>query len=119
MTAWAFVICEKMGFDRVEALSLASTFTSITSTQHALALGNIYDAAQTRDAELELQQLPGKRRKLGGEEEGDEISGNAQPWVGVMRRKLPVIQLANGTWRGLCKGMAVEPDKVSHTKLHS
>lgn len=116
MTAWAYVILEKMGFDRMEALSLASVFTSVTSTQHALNLGNIYDESQTRDAVLELSQLPmqqRKRRKANGEEEEDENrGGNAQPWVGLMRRHLPVIQLNDGTWRGLTKGMAVEPDKV-------
>lgn len=117
MTAWAYIILEKMGFDRIEALSLASVFTSITSTQHALNLGNVYDEAQTRDAKLELAQLPGqgrdaKRRRVNGEEEEEEAGGNAQPWVGVMRRRLPVIQLNDGTWRGLTKGMAVEPSKV-------
>ena len=120
MTAWAYIILEKMGFDRIEALSLASVFTSITSTQHALNLGNIYDDAQTRDAKLELAQLPGresKRRRINGEEE-EETGGNAQPWVGVMRRRLPVIQLNDGTWRGLTKGMAVEPSKVSHPYEH-
>lgn len=117
MTAWAYIILEKMGFDRIEALSLASVFTSITSTQHALNLGNVYDEAQTRDAKLELAQLPGqgrdaKRRRVNGEAEEEEAGGNAQPWVGVMRRRLPVIQLNDGTWRGLTKGMAVEPSKV-------
>lgn len=115
MTAWAFIILEKMGFDRIEALSLASVFTSITSTQHALNLGNIYNEAQTKDAKLELAQLPGrdaKRRRANGEQEEEESGGNAQPWVGVMRRRLPVIQLHDGTWRGLTKGMAVEPIRV-------
>jgi hypothetical protein len=116
MTAWAYIILEKMGFDRLEALSLASVFTSITSTQHALNLGNIYDDSQTKDAKLELSQLPGqdrKRRRVNEEpEEEEETGGNAQPWVGLMRRRLPVIQLNNGTWRGLSKGMAVEPNKV-------
>jgi hypothetical protein len=120
MTAWAYIILEKMGFDRMEALSLASVFTSVTSTQHALNLGNIYDEAQTKDAMLELAQLPmqqRKRRRVNGEEDDDDNSGgNAQPWVGLMRRHLPVIQLNDGTWRGLTKGMAVEPDKVWHSE---
>jgi hypothetical protein len=119
MTAWAYIILEKMGFDLREALSLASVFTSITSTQHALNLGNIYDQEQTRDAKLELAQLPGrdaKRRRVNREEE-EESGGNAQPWVGVMRRRLPVIQLNDGTWRGLTKGMAVEPNKVRPDQL--
>jgi hypothetical protein len=123
MTAWAYVILEKMGFDRMEALSLASVFTSVTSTQHALNLGNIYDESQTRDAVLELSQLPmqqRKRRRVDGEQdEDDNVGGNAQPWVGLMRRHLPVIQLNDGTWRGLTKGMAVEPDKVRTPRARS
>lgn len=90
---------------------MASAFTAITSMKHALVLGNIYDSAQTRDAQLELDQQPGKKRKL--EDGSEEISGSSQPWVELMKRRLPVIQLENGTWRGLVKGMAVEPYKVS------
>lgn len=131
MTAWAFVILEQMGFDRLESLSLASTFTSVTSTQHALNLGNVYTPEQKRDAELEMAQLPrdysaseipgsttwddGKRRRIGFEAAAgtpESRGGNAQPWVTVMRRKLPVIQLTDKTWRGLSRGAAVDPDQV-------
>ncbi|GHJ90069.1 hypothetical protein NliqN6_6471 [Naganishia liquefaciens] len=112
MTAWAYIICEKMGFDRLEALSLASTFTSITSTKHALALGNIYDPQQTRDAQLEMDELPqsdSKRFKgSDGRANGTGESGHSQPWVSIMKRR-PVIKRADGTWRGVLKGMPVEP----------
>jgi hypothetical protein len=115
MTAWAYIILSQMGFNQLESLSLASVFTSVTSTQHALNLGNIYTAEQERDARLEMSQLPGKRRKS---DEAGEGEGNSQPWVGVMRRRLPVIQLADKTWRGLSKGMAVEPEKVRTRLVH-
>ncbi|KAJ9120328.1 hypothetical protein QFC24_005282 [Naganishia onofrii] len=118
MTAWAYIIAEKMGFDRLEALSLASTFTSVTSTRHALALGNIYTPEQTRDAQLEMDELPqpsgsGKRGRFsdggtGGTEEGEQTGGHSQPWVSIMKRS-PVIQRGDGTWRGVLKGMPVEP----------
>ncbi|KAJ9112237.1 hypothetical protein QFC22_006321 [Naganishia vaughanmartiniae] len=121
MTAWAYIIAEKMGFDRLEALSLASTFTSVTSTKHALALGNIYTPEQTRDAQLEMDELPqpsgsGKRGRFsdGGAgdsarvRDGEQAGGHSQPWVSIMKRS-PVIQRADGTWRGLLKGMPVEP----------
>ncbi|KAJ9092536.1 hypothetical protein QFC21_006767 [Naganishia friedmannii] len=115
MTAWAYIIAEKMGFDRLEALSLASTFTSVTSTKHALALGNIYTPEQTRDAQLEMDELPqpaGKRSRYASDDasrlrEGEQ-GGHSQPWVSIMKRS-PVIQRADGTWRGVLKGMPVEP----------
>lgn len=98
-----------MGFDRLEALSLgkvstlpsqpgfadgvspASTFTSITSTKHALALGNIYDPQQTRDAQLEMDELPqSDRKRLKGSDRsatGNGESGHSQPWVSIMKRR--------------------------------
>jgi hypothetical protein len=103
MTAWAYIICEKMGFDRLESLSLgkaphsrclqrnlilavASTFTSVTSTKHALALGNIYDPQQTRDAQLEMDELPRPEKRARGGEDGEQ-GGHAQPWVSIMKRR--------------------------------
>ena len=113
MTAWAYIIAEKMGFERVEALSLgelvfffhhiswvhllklsslrvASVFTSITSTHHALALGNVYNDKERRDAELEVSFVPGggsgKGRSSKAADEERE-GGYAQPWVSIMGRK--------------------------------
>lgn len=88
--------------------SAASVFTSITSTAHALSLGNIYTTpAQIRDAQQELDDLPKgpavsprisdrgdavgeKRKREGGIDEDweeDPVGGNAQPWVGIMGRR--------------------------------
>jgi hypothetical protein len=113
MTAWAYIIAEKMGFERVEALSLgelvstaaekdippdtfrrhlsASVFTSITSTHHALALGNVYDDKERRDAELEVSFVPGggsrKGRSSKAADDEEREGGYAQPWVSIMGRK--------------------------------
>ncbi len=69
--------------------SSASVFTSITSTHHALALGNVYDDKQRQDAELEVSFVPGgtKRKGMKTTDEEEKEGGYAQPWVGIMGRK--------------------------------
>ncbi|BEI80468.1 hypothetical protein CcaverHIS002_0109970 [Cutaneotrichosporon cavernicola] len=82
-TAWAYTVARRLGFDAQESLSLAHVYVHIGSMKHALNLGNIYDAAQTRDAEDEIRELPGEAG--------------------------PVIERPNGTWRAIQKGVPVEP----------
>jgi hypothetical protein len=73
-------------------------FVNITSTQHALSLGNILSAEDRRDAELEMQMLPrdtGDAKWVGGRPGGGTASGSAaaigvgssQPWVGIMGKR--------------------------------
>jgi hypothetical protein len=57
-TAWAFVVSERLGFDRQEALSIAHVFVHFSSMKHALMLGNIYNKQETREAEEEMAELP-------------------------------------------------------------
>lgn len=100
-TAWAFIVCERLGFDRQEALSLAHVFVHFSSLKHALMLGNILNRQETRDAEEEVADLPDGAqwikkkpepkpfgRKRGREEEKEqEAVGSSQPWVGLLRAK--------------------------------
>ena len=101
-TAWAYTVALKMGFDNSEALSIAHVYVHLSSLKHALMLGNILNAHETREAEEELRELPGEEkrrrkdeRRKGGwrererereREERDKV-GSSQPWVGIMRAK--------------------------------
>jgi hypothetical protein len=100
-TAWAFVVSERLGFDRQEALSIAHVFVHFSSMKHALMLGNIYNKQETREAEEEMAELPDgakwvkkkpettwNRKKRGREEEKEaEAVQSSQPWVGLLRAK--------------------------------
>jgi hypothetical protein len=100
-TAWAFVVSERLGFDRQEALSIAHVFVHFSSLKHALMLGNILNKQETKDAEEEMSELPdGARwvkkkpetswtsRKRGREEEEKvDLMQSSQPWVGLLRAK--------------------------------
>lgn len=66
--------------------------------KHALALGNIYDAQQTRDAEEEIRELPGEHdyrrpgaptspQKRRWEKPEPKAVGSSQPWVLLLRTK--------------------------------
>lgn len=77
-------------------LHLASVFVNITSTQHALSLGNILSAEDKKDAELEMQMLPrdqGNSKWVGGRPGGGSAAGSSvgagssQPWVGIMGKR--------------------------------
>jgi hypothetical protein len=100
-TAWAFVVCERLGFDRQEALSLAHVFVHFSSLKHALMLGNILNKQETKEAEEEMAELPDgakwikkkpettwNRKKRSREDEKDaEAMQSSQPWVGLLRAK--------------------------------
>lgn len=100
-TAWAFIVCERLGFDRQEALSLAHVFVHFSSLKHALMLGNILNKQETREAEEELADLPdgakwikkkeeaktyGRKRRREQQEEPSSAE-SSQPWVGLLRAK--------------------------------
>jgi len=100
-TAWAFVVSERLGFDRQEALSIAHVFVHFSSMKHALMLGNIYNKQETKEAEEEMSELPdgakwikkkpepawngNKRRR--DEPKETEATQSSQPWVGLLRAK--------------------------------
>lgn len=65
MSSWAFVVTERLGFSREEALSIAQVFTSLNSTTKGIALGIL----PASDADPE----PGAA---------------AQPYVEIMGRKV-------------------------------
>jgi len=100
-TAWAFVVCERLGFDRQEALSLAHVFVHFSSLKHALMLGNILNKQETKEAEEEMAELPDgakwikkkpeviwNKKKRGREDEKEaDAMQSSQPWVGLLRAK--------------------------------
>ncbi len=98
-TAWAYTVARRLGFDAQESLSLAHVYVHIGSMKHALALGNIYDAQQTREAEEEIRELPGEaeyrrpgapaspKPKRRWAEPVEKAVGSSQPWVMLLRTK--------------------------------
>ncbi|WOO77860.1 uncharacterized protein LOC62_01G001418 [Vanrija pseudolonga] len=120
-TAWAYAVARRRGFDAQEALSIAHVYVHISSLKHALVLGNVLNAAETREAEEEIRELPGEenyrrpddreawRKRRRGEAEPAVSVSSGQPWVGIMRAKIPVIERPDGTWRAIQKGVSVEP----------
>lgn len=105
-TAWAYVVCRRLGFDAQESLSIAHVYVHINSLKHALMLGNILNPRETKEAEEELAELPGykavtvdendrwaRRDKGKGKRRGYERitnkadQGNSQPWVEIMNTK--------------------------------
>ncbi|KAI1795200.1 hypothetical protein LXA43DRAFT_970848 [Ganoderma leucocontextum] len=87
MMAWAFVVAERMGFQREEALSIASVYTEMNAITKGVSLG-IY-----RD----------------GKQDGREASRTgSQPYVELMGRR-PLYQTASSQWRALSTGAPVPP----------
>jgi hypothetical protein len=94
-TAWAYAVARRLGFDVEEALSLAHVYVHIGSLKHALALGNVLNAHDTRDAEEEIRELPGEssyhvpgtRKRERERDVVEEKVGSSQPWVGLLRSK--------------------------------
>lgn len=91
MTAWAVVLLERLGFTRPEALSLAHCYVNYTSTMRGISLGIIPAAEKDRAV---------------------HIIGPNQPHFELMGVKIPVMQMQDGTYRGISAGEAVEPDKA-------
>lgn len=117
MTAWATVVAERLGFSRAEALSVgessasfppnsaivrdltlsilindlhpAHTYVNLTSTARGINLGII---------------PPSERNK--------HVVGPSQPHFELMGVRVPVMQLQDGTWRGISGGEVVGPEKV-------
>ncbi|KAJ3896051.1 hypothetical protein GG344DRAFT_85526 [Lentinula edodes] len=87
MTAWATVVAERMGFQREEALSIASSYTEMNALSKGVSLG-IYKE--------------GKQKGL------EAAKGGTQPYVVLMGRR-PLYQIQNNCWRALHNGTPAQP----------
>ncbi|KAJ7754232.1 hypothetical protein DFH07DRAFT_868610 [Mycena maculata] len=87
MTAWSTLVAERLGFQREEALSIASVFTELNAVSKGVSMG-IYKQ---------------------GTERGMEASkAGSQPFVDLMGRS-PLFQTQNSQWRALSNGTAIQP----------
>ncbi|SNX84371.1 uncharacterized protein MEPE_03080 [Melanopsichium pennsylvanicum] len=91
MTAWATIVLEKLGFSRPEALSLAHCYVNYTSTMRGISLGIISKEERHRSVHL---------------------VGSNQPHFELMGVKIPVMQMQDGTYRGISSGEVVAPEKA-------
>ncbi|RDX55584.1 hypothetical protein OH76DRAFT_751615 [Lentinus brumalis] len=89
MMAWAFVVAERLGFQREEALSIASVYTEMNAISKGVSLG-IYE--------------PGTQKRKGT----DASRTGSQPYVELMGRR-PLYQTASSQWRALSSGSPVAP----------
>ncbi|KAH9844273.1 uncharacterized protein C8Q71DRAFT_793820 [Rhodofomes roseus] len=90
MMAWAFVVAERLGFQREEALSIASVYTEMNAITKGVSLG-IFDKDKGKGVEA--------------------AQGGSQPYVDLMGRR-PLYQTANGSWRALSSGTPVAPSSA-------
>jgi len=88
MMAWAFVVAERLGFKREEALSIASVYTEMNAISKGVSLG-IFDENKRRGVEAS--------------------PSGSQPYVDLMGRRVPLYQTASGSWRALSSGAPVAP----------
>ncbi|KAG1755615.1 hypothetical protein EDB19DRAFT_1955866 [Suillus lakei] len=79
MTAWATVVAERLGFDREEALSIASVYTEMNAISKGVSLG-LFDKSRKKEIE--------------------PIKDSTQPFVDLLGRR-PLYQTQNETWRAL------------------
>ncbi|KAI0773438.1 hypothetical protein BC629DRAFT_1291076 [Irpex lacteus] len=87
MTAWSFIVAERLGFSREEALSIASVYTEMNAISKGVSIG-IYSEA----------------KKNGVEASKD----GSQPYVDLMGRR-PLFQTQNESWRALSSNAPVSP----------
>ncbi|KAH9938184.1 uncharacterized protein B0H18DRAFT_1205469 [Fomitopsis serialis] len=90
MMAWAFVVAERLGFQREEALSIASVYTEMNAITKGVSLG-IFDKSKGKGVEAAQR--------------------GSQPYVDLMGRR-PLYQTANGSWRALSSGTPVAPSSA-------
>ncbi|TBU32804.1 hypothetical protein BD311DRAFT_511218 [Dichomitus squalens] len=90
MMAWAFIVAERIGFRREEALSIgfaASVYTEMNAITKGVSLGLYSDSKQ----------------------KGREASRTgSQPYVELMGRR-PLYQTASSQWRALSSGAPIAP----------
>jgi hypothetical protein len=80
MTAWASVVAERLGFEREEALSIASVYTEMNAISKGVSLG-LFDKSRKKEIE--------------------PIKHSTQPYVDLLGRRIPLYQTHNKTWRAL------------------
>ncbi|KAK0486868.1 hypothetical protein EDD18DRAFT_651532 [Armillaria luteobubalina] len=88
MTAWAMIVAERLGFQREEALSIASVYTEMNALSKGVSLG-IYKE--------------GKQKGL------DAIRDGSQPYVELMSRRIPLYQSQSDQWRALLNSKPAQP----------
>ncbi|KAF9076721.1 hypothetical protein BDP27DRAFT_1209460 [Rhodocollybia butyracea] len=88
MAAWATIVAERMGFQRDEALSIASSYTEMNAISKGVSLGMYKD---------------GKQNGL------EAVTGGTQPYVNLMGRR-PLYQMHNERWRALHSGTPTQPN---------
>ncbi|EJD53607.1 hypothetical protein AURDEDRAFT_95872 [Auricularia subglabra TFB-10046 SS5] len=88
MTAWAMIVGERMGFQREEALSIASAYTEMNAISKGVSIG-VFNSSRGKGVEL--------------------AKGEAQPYVDLMGRRIPVLKTREDKWRALVKGEPVDP----------
>ncbi|KAH7887672.1 hypothetical protein F5I97DRAFT_1935756 [Phlebopus sp. FC_14] len=79
MTAWATIVAERQGFEREEALSIASVYTEMNAVSKGVSLGLIDE---------------GRKKEI------EPIPGGQQPYVDLMGRR-PLYQSQSSKWRAL------------------
>ncbi|KZT12484.1 uncharacterized protein LAESUDRAFT_668161, partial [Laetiporus sulphureus 93-53] len=87
MMAWAFVVAERLGFQRQEALSIASVYTEMNAITKGVSRG-IFDKDKGKGVEASMN--------------------GSQPYVDLMGRR-PLYQTASGSWRALSSSVPVAP----------
>lgn len=80
MTAWATIVAERLGFEREEALSIASVYTEMNAISKGVSLG-LFDRSRKKEIE--------------------SIKDSTQPYVDLLGRRIPLYQTQNETWRAL------------------
>ncbi|GAA5850904.1 hypothetical protein JCM8547_009127 [Rhodosporidiobolus lusitaniae] len=88
MTAWSFIVAERLGFRRQEALSIAHVLTDMNATSKGVSLGILPDGRHLTEV------------------------GSSQPFVEILGRKVPVLSTQNGEWRAISKGVVADPGKA-------
>ncbi|THV08473.1 hypothetical protein K435DRAFT_771969 [Dendrothele bispora CBS 962.96] len=90
MTAWATIVAERMGFNREEALSIATVYTEMNAMSKGVSLG-IY---KTTD----------QRKHL------DAVKGGNQPYTDLMGRRIPLLYMSETSqWRALTDSSPTKP----------
>ncbi|KAJ7908275.1 hypothetical protein B0H13DRAFT_2016861 [Mycena leptocephala] len=87
MTAWSTLVAERLGFQREEALSIASVYTEMNALAKGVSMG-IYKQGMDKGAEA--------------------LKEGSQPYVELMGRR-PLYKTQNSQWRALLNGTAVQP----------
>ncbi|CCM03183.1 uncharacterized protein FIBRA_05305 [Fibroporia radiculosa] len=112
MMAWAFVVAERLGFQREEALSIASVYTEMNAISKGVSLG-IFDKNKSKGVDASPSgtqpyvDLMGRR---------GAPSPRALPGLHLSPQHVrvplmfgPLYQTASGGWRALSSGSPVAP----------